>query len=340
MKPRLLQRGSDLPAPGLVLARGVGSLGKGSVLTAADVERLRDLPWTELHLLEMEPGDLHEDEAGRRLAAAAAGEGVAVQPLASGSWPLAAKRRGLFEVDAARLSQLNELEELAVVTLPQGQVVIEGELVGRAKIVPFVARGENLRRAEAIAAGSPGLLRVRPFLPTRVAAVVQEKLDEASLSRFRRSFEEKLAFFGSELASVTQVLGGPPALVAALREAVAQGAGLVVLAGSKLMDPLDPVLQALEAAGAKTEKLGVPLHPGTLLWLARLREVPVIGAPGCALFARPTAFDVLLPVLLSGERLTRARLSELGAGGLLTREMSFRYPPYRASGARGELDPT
>jgi hypothetical protein len=79
------------------------------------------------------------------------------------------------------------------------------------------------------------------------------------------------------------------------------------------------------------------VHPGTLLWLAYIGEVPVIGAPGCGLFSRPTAFDLLLPRLLAGERLSRAQLAELGGGGLLTREMAFRYPPYKAKGARGEL---
>jgi hypothetical protein len=303
-----------------VLAQNVGPLGKGLVLTAAHIEQLRGLPWDDLHLVEMESGDLHEDEAGRRLAAAAAGEGVTVQPLSAGSWPLAAQRRGLLDTNAASLTRVNEIEELAVVTLPQGQIVVEGELVGRAKIVPFVAREENIRRAEAIAAEARGLLRVRPFVLTRVAAVVQEDPGDAGL----RALEEKLAFFGAKLVSVTkQVPRGE--------------AQLVIMAGSKLMDPLDPAMQSLVRSGARIEKLGVPLHPGTLLWLADLDGVPVIGAPGCAIFARPTAFDLLLPRLLAGDRPTRAQLAELGAGGLLTREMAFRFPPYRKGGVRGEV---
>ena len=114
-------------------------------------------------------------------------------------------------------------------------------------------------------------------------------------------------------------------------------AQLVIMAGSKLMDPLDPAMQALVQSGARIEKLGVPVHPGTLLWLAYLDEVPVIGAPGCAIFARPTAFDLLLPRLLAGDRPTRGQLAELGAGGLLTREMTFRFPPYRKGAVRGEV---
>lgn len=317
-------------------ADGRVALGKGSVLSEADIARLRDLPWSELHLIDLEPGDLHEDEAGRRLARAAAGEGVAVQPLAAGTWPLAAQHRGLFEVDPAHLARINEIEDLAVVTLPRHQVVLEGELVGRAKIVPFVTREDRVQRAEAIAAESGGLLRVRKFSVTRVAVLVRESIDDASLSRFRRALEEKLAFFGASLVSLVRVGVDPAALDGALQEAT-RGAQLVALAGSRVMDPLDPGLAAVGRAGARVETQGVPLHPGTLMWLAYLGEVPVLGAPGCALFAKPTAFDLLLPRLLAGERLTRAHLAELGAGGLITGDMAFRYPPYRPSGTRGEL---
>src|SRR5205807_1916377 len=99
------------------------------------------------------------------------------------------------------------------------------------------------------------------------------------------------------------------------------------------MDPLDPALRALQAAGARMESHGVPAHPGTLLWLAYLSETPVVGAPSCGLFAKATALDLILPRLFTGERVTRAHLAALGAGGLLTREMSWRFPPYRGASA-------
>jgi hypothetical protein len=310
----------------MVLARGVGSLQKGAVLSRSDLLALRG---KELHVIEMEPGDVHEDTAGRRVAQSAAGEGVSVQPLQAGSWPLAAQHRGIVELDQAKLAQLNDSDDLAVVTLPEGQIVVDGETVGRAKIVPFVTREEHVRRAESIGP----VLRVRPFKPLRVAALVQEKLDDESLARFARALGEKVSFFGSQVISVSRT----DDLAAGLREVVQKGAQLVAMAGSKLMDPLDPAMQALTRAGAKIEKHGVPIHPGTLLWVASLDGVPVIGAPACGLFSRPTAFDILLPMLLSGEKLSRASLSQLGAGGLLTKDLSFRFPPYRPDLPRGEL---
>jgi hypothetical protein len=214
-------------------------------------------------------------------------------------------------------------------TLPAGQIVVENEIVARAKIIPFVTREAEVRRAE----GAGAVVRVRAFAPTRVTALVQENVDDAGLEKFRSAFAEKLRFFGSESPAVERSPGDP---VEALRRAVASGAQLVVMAGSKLMEPNDPAVQAIARSGMV--KHGVPVHPGTLLWFASLDGVPVIGAPACALFSRPTAFDLLLPKLLAGEPLSRAALAQLGAGGLLTKDLAFRFPPYRPDKPRGELE--
>jgi molybdopterin biosynthesis enzyme len=238
----------------------------------------------------------------------------------------------------ARLSQVNELEDIVIYTLPHHHVVLEGELVARAKIVPFVTAEARVQRAEAIGRESGGLLRVNPFSPARVAALVQESLEPPQLARFRAAFEEKLRFFGSELLSVDVVPKDPERLASALRAAIARGATLVAVAGSKPMDPLDAALQGLHRAGARMEMHGVPVHPGTLLWLAYLDGAPVIGMPSCGLFSKATVFDLLLPRVLSGERLGRAQLAALGSGGLLTHDSLHRFPPYRPQGPRGQLD--
>ena len=323
---------------GLVLARDVrgAALAKGKLLSDGDALLLRGLPQGDLHVLELEPGDLHEEPAGARLAAAAAGENIEVQPPSAGAFPLVARKRGILEIDEGRLAQVNELDDLVVTTLPQGQIATEGELLGRAKIIPFVTSEERLRRAEQIA--RPGLLRLRAFVPLRVLAVVEDRLEEKVLARFSRDFGEKVRFFGSELLGLELSGGSAEALAAALGKAVSRGAQLVVLAGGRAMDPLDPALQALERAGGHLVKYGIPAQPGALLWLGAIGEVPVVGVPSCGIASKATALDLLLPHLFTGAHPTRRDLAALGAGGLLTRESAFRLPPYRRPGLRGELD--
>src|SRR5204862_7052027 len=166
MKPRRIARGERV-ATGLVLVRDVAGLPKGRILSDADVGILESAGWPGVEALELESGDVHEEAAGRRLAAAVAGEGVEPGPVEGGSFPLIARRRGLLEVEVARLSELNLIPDLAVNAHPPHYVAVEGNVVGPAKVIPFVTREDRLRRAEEAARG--GLVRVRPFVSLRGA---------------------------------------------------------------------------------------------------------------------------------------------------------------------------
>lgn len=328
---------------GLVLAVGVrGADGqravpKGTVLDEDQVATLLDAPWEELHLLEMEEGELHEGAAGGRLARAAAGHGIEVGEFGGGHWPLKSAARGLLEVDAELLAEVNRLEGLCAYTHFSGRVLEEGDTVGRAKIVPFAIPGARLARAEELLGGE-GAIRVRPFRPTRMAAVVQESLGEGAMIRFRKALGEKVAWFGSTLETPRFVPPEAEEVARALEEAVEGGAELVIMAGAKAMDRLDPAFLALERVGARLVIHGVPAHPGSLFWMARLDEVPVVGMPTCGLFSRATVFDLVLPRLLAGLEVNPDTIAGLGHGGFLTGEQAWRFPPYRRTGERGEVE--
>jgi molybdopterin biosynthesis enzyme len=128
-----------------------------------------------------------------------------------------------------------------------------------------------------------------------------------------------------------------PALADALQRVTDAGAEVVLMAGTKAMDPLDPAFGALQALGVSVERHGVPVHPGSLLWIARFRGAPILGLPNCGLFSRATVFDLVLPRILAGHGVDTLQLAELGHGGLLTRDTSFRFPPYRSDAPRGEV---
>jgi hypothetical protein len=319
-------------------AEGRGTLKKGQVLRWIDLPALGALEWTELHVIERERDELLEEDAGRRVATAAAGEGTSVGAFSGGHWAIAAARRGVLEVQVDALGKMNRIEGVCVYTLYDGQIVDAGELVARAKITPFVLRAEAVERAESVARGKKGVARVRPFRPARIAAVVQERLDERALVRFRQVLGEKVAWFGASLVDVRTAPPDAEAVAAALEEVVRQRAELIVMAGTRAMDPLDPAFMALDRLGAPLERYGVPAHPGSLLWLARLGAVPIVGMPACGLFSQATTFDLVLPRLLAGQEVSGDSLADLGHGGLLTKDLAFRFPPYRSESRRGEVD--
>jgi len=98
----------------------------------------------------------------------------------------------------------------------------------------------------------------------------------------------------------------------------------------------DPLYALLQELGVPLEKHGVPAHPGSMLWVAYHGDTPMLGLPSCGMYSRATAMDIVLPRLLTGERLDREQLAGLGHGGHLTRSMEFRFAPYEGHEAAEE----
>jgi hypothetical protein len=318
-------------------ANGKLALRKGTVLDPAGARRLVEVAGTEVHLLEMETGDLHEDPAGERLAAVVAGEGMRIRDAAGGQWALVAERRGLVRVGVEALAAVNALEGISVYTLYDGQVVDAGEVVARAKVTPLVIPEAVVREAETRCRASGGLVVVRGFRPVRVAAVAGANLDAKTRARFEAALREKLTWFGTLLTRLDFVAEETGAIAAVLDRDLAEGADAVVAAGANALDPLDPVFAAIERLGGRFLRRGVPAHPGSLLWLAMIGETPIVGMPACGMFSQATLFDLLLPRLLAGEPIDAPHLAAYGHGGLLGRDMAFRFPPYRAGQERGAV---
>jgi molybdopterin biosynthesis enzyme len=205
-------------------------------------------------------------------------------------------------------------------------------------VTPLVIAGETLGAVERAAGGAGGLVAVDGFQALTVGALAQQRLDDAQRRRFEAALTQKLAWFGSALLPVRYATGSARTVADELRALAGAGAQILIVAGASALDPLDPVFGGLTLLGARMERHGAPAHPGSLLWLALWEGTPVLGMPTCGMFSQATTFDLVLPRILAGERLDNRAIAELGHGGLLSRDMAYRFPPYRADAARGELE--
>jgi hypothetical protein len=321
-------------------ARGAVCIAKGRVLNLDDVARLRTVPWQELHVAALAANEMHEDDAGPRLACAAAGSGVRVGDRSAGHWPLIATRRGIVDVSIDPLTDVNGREGLSVYTLFHGHVVDEGEVVARAKITPFAVPRELVDGAASVARSAAGLIRIRAFRRARIGAVVLASLGDrnaTTITRFAESLGEKVRWLGGELMPPVVTEARRDAVAAALKAELARGCEILVVAGTRAMDELDPTFLALADLGGQRVRQGVPAHPGSLFWIGRVGGVPILGLPSCGLFSEATVFDLVLPRILCGDSIGSPELAALGHGGFLTRDMAYRFPPYRRSRRRGEV---
>jgi molybdenum cofactor cytidylyltransferase len=329
-------RASGADIEGTVLTHDVGpQLRKGMVLAAADLERLREAgravgsqPLSEVHVIRLDPGDVHEDEAARRLGRVMAGEGVEVTGPVQSQVRLTAQRRGLLRVDPALVDDLNRLMTVSVFTLYDGQAVEQGQELAGAKVTPVAVAAAVLEAAEALRAQRGAVLTVVPFKPLRTAIVVTERLKPKARAMFDEAVRRKLGWYGAEVLWTRQVSRSGDAVRDAYVAALESGAELILFAGASSIDPLDAGYVELVNAGGDVLRMGAPSHPGSMLWLGRLGGSPVLGVASCAGFGKNTSLDLVLPFVFAYGRADAGDLARLGHGGLVEQSAGRLFPPY------------
>jgi hypothetical protein len=328
---------------GAVLPRDIRVAGerwaKGRRLSAEDLDQLvgdaAAFPdGHPLSVLVLEPGDLHEDEAANRLAVAVAGPGLVSRGPIQSRVDLLAAHAGVVHVRTAALERVNRIDPLEVFTVFDGQVVESGDLVASVKVAPHFVAESVLEEAERLARHARSIVRVARFVPARVGVVVSERVAGAARERFERSVRDKVERLGSTVVAIDYVADSPAAVegaIAALSRGRGRGRGrvsLILTAGARSTDPSDPFFVAIAALGGSVVRRGVPAHPGSMLWLARVGRTAILGLPTCGAYSKATAADLVLPRLLSGEPASARTVAQLGHGGILTRDMRFRFPAY------------
>ncbi len=308
-------------------------LTKGAMLVPGDEVALRNARPEELHLLWLDEGDVGEDAAAVRIATAVAGLGTAARSPVESQARLVAAWRGMVEVDVRALAAVNAIDGVTVFTVPDGLHVDTGRTLAGVKVTALAIDEWSLEQAEraALSAGDgAGILRVRPFLPLRVAAIVRQHLTDEARERFERSLGMRSAWFGGAIEPVRYVDDSAEQVQQALVDA-AREADMVLAVGVASVDPLDVTWQSLIAAGATSIRRGLPMHPGSSYWIAELLGTPVIGVASCGMFSRRSALDLLIARLHAGLPLDPPYLASLGHGGLLGKEAAWRIPPYEAA---------
>lgn len=314
-------------------------LPKGTRLDPAAARRLAgaaaagSLP-EPVRLAWPDAGDLHEDEAAATLARAVAGEGVDQRSPRQSRLDLVARWDGVLHVRTAGLARINAVDPLEVFTLFHGQAVTAGQTVASVKVAPHLVPGALVDQGVRLARRDGPVVEVRPYLALEVGAIAEEAMTADALARFEAGARTKVEALGSRFGGTIVVGDRDPeraergcrdALVELVRE---RGLRILLVGGVSAGDPLSPFLGALASLGGEVLRRGVPAHPGSMIWLARLDQARLLGLPSCGRFSLATAADLVLPRLLTGEPLDAARLADLGHGGILTRDMRFRFPAY------------
>lgn len=333
---RLVFRIGDDPTrlPGAVLCRDATATVDGRAVTVRRgatleeaLERLpADQPGLELTVLVPAEDELPQPDASEMLARGLAGDGIDAQPPHQGQVNLLAADFGLLRVGFAAVERLNRTGVALVASALDGRVVEGGETVAVVKAPALFVERRRIERALATLHGEP-VLRVAPFTVRKVDMLAGERIRPRNLEQATKHLSRNVARFGAELDRVERLdRDDTPEIVARYRQMLDEGAGVILVAGSIMLDPEDPYMVAARQIGAHFVCQGAPIDPGTMFWLAYVDDVPILGLASCELYGRTSILDLLLPYTLAEERISRRLMSELGYGGLLSETQQARRP--------------
>lgn len=319
-------------AEGAILAHSASLKGrklrKGRVLSAADIAGLAAEGVAELTVARLDPGDVTEDDAAARLAAALVpapeAAGLTLSAPFTGRVNVKAATSGLVRLDPAAILALNRIDPgLTLATLAPLTRVVPGTLVATVKIITYAVPGATLSRAEETARNG---LSLHPVTRHTAGLLLSELPDQNPKisAKARRVTGQRLKALGVELTETVTC----PHDVNAMAEALAalKGEIALILTASATSDAHDTGPAALVRAGGTLTRFGMPVDPGNLLFTGTLDGRPVIGLPGCARSPALNGADWVLERTACGLDPTADDIAAMGVGGLL-KEIPQRPQP-------------
>ncbi len=294
---------------------------KGHVVSSEDIPVLLSVGKENLYVWEKKEGILHEDEAAAILRDICINEYMTADEPKEGKIEIKAEACGVLKVNTERLKAVNSLGEMMIATIHGNFPVKKGDKLAGTRIIPLVIEEEKMNAAKK-AAGDEPLLKILPFRHMKVGIITTGS--EVFKGRIKDAFgpviRAKLAEYDTEVMGQELLDDDMDAITAAIRRFIDEGADMVLCTGGMSVDPDDRTPGAIRAAGADVVSYGAPVLPGAMFLLGYYEDgaktIPVLGLPGCVMYAGRTIFDLVLPRVLAGERLTREDISAYGEGGL------------------------
>lgn len=292
---------------------------KGHVVTEADIPMLLSMGKERLFVWEVTEHTLHENDAADRLAALCENAHMHRGQVKEGKIELFADCDGLFTVDVPRLDALNDITDLMIATRHTNSAVHAGDKLCGTRVIPLVIDESVLDRARETVGDMP-LLTLTPFRKGLTAGVVttgSEVFHGRIEDKFTPVVEKKLAAYGIETSVHIVTDDAIEHITEAIAKVRVSGVDVVCCTGGMSVDPDDMTPAAIKNSGASIVTYGAPVLPGAMFLLGYYDDgVPVMGLPGCVMYARASIFDIVLPRIAAGVPISRRDLTRLGNGGL------------------------
>ncbi len=301
---------------------------KGHIVTEEDIPVLLSLGKDHLYVWEKDENTLHENEAAEILYGVCKNENMHPTEVKEGKIELIADCDGLFQVDVPRLDAINEIDEIMIATRHTNTPVKKGDRLLGTRVIPLVIAKEKMELVKETAGPKP-LVSLTPYRPLKAGIVTTG--NEVYYGRIQDTFTpviiDKLASYGIEVMDQILCNDDMGKITNAILKLKEEGADLILCTGGMSVDPDDRTPGAIKNTGARIVSYGAPVLPGAMFLLAYLSDgTPIMGLPGCVMYAKATVFDLVLPRIAAGVEVTKKDLAHMGNGGFCLGCKTCHYP--------------
>jgi molybdenum cofactor synthesis domain-containing protein len=291
---------------------------RGYRIQKEDIIRLKAIGKENIYILELSPGEIHEDEAAINIAEAVATNDFFITEPCEGKISIKSRFTGLLKVNKDLLYQINSKGDIILATLRSDTLCQPGTVVAATRIIPLVIEKTWINAIAKLCQEQGKVLSLRPLKSKKVGIVITGNEIYHGIIKDSSGdiIQEKLVILGSEITKRIIVPDNPAEIAQAIRLLQEAGNEVILVTGGMSVDPDDVTVEGVKEVKAKIIFYGVPILPGSMFLYALLDNIPILGIPACVIYHKATALDIILPKILAEETLTKDDISMMGYGGL------------------------
>ena len=296
---------------------------KGHIIREEDIPLLLSVGKEHLYVWEKKEGILHENEGAQILYEICAGDSEIIHgsDIKEGKIELIADIDGVLKIRRDALNAVNSQGEMMIASRHGDFPVKKGDKLAGTRIIPLVIEKEKMDHARE-AAGKDPIFSILPYKKKKIGIVTTGSEVQKGLVKdtFTPVLKDKFARFPSEVIGQTTPGDDKEQITADILKFIEDGADVVVCSGGMSVDPDDRTPGAIKDTGARIVTYGAPVLPGAMMLVSYYekegRKVPVLGLPGCVMYAKNTIFDLFLPRIMADDEILASEITVLGEGGL------------------------
>ncbi|WP_300382282.1 molybdopterin-binding protein [Clostridium sp.] len=289
---------------------------KGHVIEEKDIEELLSIGKDHIYIYEDFENFVHEEDAALFLTELTAGQGTSFDEVKEGKIEIFADRDGLLKIDVETLIEVNSIEEIVISTIKNNTVVKKGDKIAAAKVIPLTIKKEKLEEVEKLV--NEKLMNVVPIegktigIVTTGSEVFYGRIKDSSLT----AIEKKLNRYNCNIVEQRILPDDLEKIKEAINYFINKDVDVILCTGGMSVDADDLTPIAIKDIGSEIISYGTPIFPGAMFLVSYKEGKPILGLPGGVIFSKTTTFDVLLPRILAGEKLTKRDIAKYSHGGL------------------------